>query len=129
MAITKVTHTTVYVNDQDEALKFYRDTLGFKVHTDSSFEGMRWLTVSTPQQPDFEVVLMKPTKPESQALVGKQSPDGPLICVATDNCKETIEELKAKGVQIIHEPNQEPWGTAAMIADLYGNGIYLVQPS
>ncbi len=127
MAITKVTHTTVYVNDQDEALKFYRDQLGFKVHTDANFEGMRWLTLSAPQQPDFEVVLMKPTTPESQALVGKQSPDGPLICVSTDDCKATIEELKAKGVKILNEPNQEPWGIAATVADLYGNGIYLVQ--
>lgn len=127
MAINKVSHLTVYVNDPEEALKFYRDKLGFKVHTDSNFEGMRWLTLCASAQPDFEVVLFKATKPESQALVGKQTPEGPLLCVATDDCKATVEELRAKGVTIVQEPKQEPWGTSAMALDLYGNGIYIVQ--
>lgn len=129
MAIQKVTHLTVYVDDQDEALKFYRDKLGFKVHTDAEFEGMRWLTMSTDKQPDFEIALMKPTKPESKVLIGKQSPEAPLICVETDNSKGTVDELKLKGVTIVQEPKQEPWGVSAMAVDLYGNGIYIVQPS
>jgi uncharacterized glyoxalase superfamily protein PhnB len=72
---------------------------------------------------------MKPTKPESEALIGKQSPEAPLLCVDTDDCKATINELKVKGVTVIQEPNQEPWGTSAMVVDLYGNAIYIVQPS
>lgn len=127
MAIQKVTHLTVYVNDQDEALDFYRDKLGFTVHTDANFEGMRWLTVALPSQQDFEVILMQATKPESQALVGKQSPESPLLTVATDNCQATVDELKAKGVTVVQEVKQEPWGISAMAVDLYGNGIYMVQ--
>ncbi len=129
MAITKVSHLTIYVSNQDEALGFYRDKLGFKVHTDANFEGMRWLTLSLPTQQDFEIVLMLATKPESKALVGKQTPEGPLLCVAVDDCKATVEALKSKGVKIVQEPNQEPWGISAMALDLYGNGIYLVQPA
>jgi catechol 2,3-dioxygenase-like lactoylglutathione lyase family enzyme len=129
MTIKKVTHTTVYVNDQDAALAFYRDKLGFKVHTDADMEGMRWLTLSLPEQPDFELVLMKPSTPESQALVGKQTPESPLLCVETDDCKGTYEKLKAQGVTFADEPKVEPWGTSALAFDLYGNGIYIVQPA
>lgn len=129
MAIKKVTHSTVYVRDQDEALRFYCDKLGFIVHTDANFEGMRWLTLSTESQPDYEIALMKPATAEAQALIGKQSPEAPLICVETDDCKATVQGLKIKGVTVVQEPNQEPWGTSAMVTDLYGNNIYIVEPS
>ena len=57
--ITKFSHTTLFVNDQDKAYDFYVNKLGFKVHTDAMMDnGYRWLTVNPSQQPDLEVVLM-----------------------------------------------------------------------
>ena len=124
----KFTHVPLFVNDQDEALNFYRDKVGLKVHTDAQMEGMRWLTLSAPTQPDFELVLMPATTPETKALVGKQAPGSPFVCVESSDVARDIDELRAKGVKIVQEPQVEPWGTSAMFVDLYGNMIYIVQP-
>ena len=59
--ITKVSHATVFVQNQQEALEFYRDKLAFEVRTDATMEGgYRWLTVGPKDQPDFEVILTEP---------------------------------------------------------------------
>jgi catechol 2,3-dioxygenase-like lactoylglutathione lyase family enzyme len=67
--ITKVTHVTIWVKDQDEALKFYRDRLGFKVITDDSttIPNYRWLGVAPQRQDDLEIVLNLATTPERLA--------------------------------------------------------------
>ena len=60
--VTKLSHTSIYVNDQDKAYDFYVNKLGFKVNTDAKMEnGFRWLTVNPPEQPDLEVVLFPAT--------------------------------------------------------------------
>ena len=71
--ITKVTHATIWVKDQDEALKFYRDTLGFKVTADNtSMPGYRWLTVAPSQQDGFESSSTWPPRPNNwPAWVGR----------------------------------------------------------
>ncbi len=57
--ITRLSHTSLYVLDQNKAYDFYVNKLGFKVHTDATMDnGYRWLTVTTPEQPEFEIVLM-----------------------------------------------------------------------
>ena len=59
--IRKMSHATIFVNNQEEALEFYRDKLGFQVHTDAMVGAdFRWLTMNTKDQPDFEIVLMEP---------------------------------------------------------------------
>ena len=125
--INKVTHVTVLTHDQDKALKFYVDTLGLKVHTDVQYGAIRWLTVCPKGQEDFEIVLMKPTKPESQAVVGKQSPEGPLLVFETEDCQGDFERLKAAGVTFIQEPTQKDWGLEALLVDPDGNIINLIQ--
>lgn len=61
--ITRLSHATIYVLDQEEALKFYRDKLGFEVHTDMTMDnGFRWLTVHPKGQPDLEIILMAVTE-------------------------------------------------------------------
>lgn len=125
--ITKMTHVSLYVHDQEEALKFYRDKMGLKVHTDADFSGMRWLTLHAADAPDFELVIFKATKPESQALVGKQAPEGPLFVFNSDDCKGDAAALAAKGVKFVEEPTQKPWGLEALFLDLYGNIIMINQ--
>src|SRR6185369_9768596 len=59
--IRKMSHATIFVNNQEDALNFYRDKLGFKLHTDAMVrEDFRWLTITAPDQPDFEIILMEP---------------------------------------------------------------------
>jgi uncharacterized glyoxalase superfamily protein PhnB len=125
--ILKVTHFTLFVEDQEKALQFYRDTLGFKLHTDAQFENMRWLTVHAPAQPDLEVVLFLAEKPAMKELVGKQAPECAFFSLETDNCRADYEALKSKGVEFVHPPKDEPWGIATLFKDLYGNLVYLVQ--
>ncbi len=121
--ITKVTHASIWVKDQDAALKFYRDTLGFKVTADdTSMPGYRWLTVA-PQQTDFELVLNPATTPEQLAGVGRQG----IFIVASDDIHADYAALKAKGVKFRSEINVNPWGSDFIFEDLYGNDFDVVQ--
>ena len=131
--IKAVTHVTRYVHDEEEALKFYRDVLGFEVNTDNSMgPGKRWLTVSAPAQKNFEIVLYNPSSwednPEvrerSLAQIGKQAQ----LMVSTDDIDALHAKLQANGVQVLHGINDMPWGRDMAFHDLYGNSIYAVQP-
>jgi catechol 2,3-dioxygenase-like lactoylglutathione lyase family enzyme len=123
--ITKVTHASIWVKDQDEALKFYRDTLGFKVVSDNatSMPGYRWLTVAPSQQDGFELVLNQATTPEQLAGVGRQG----IFVVASNNVQADYAALKAKGVKFQSEINVNPWGSDFIFEDLYGNDFDVVQ--
>lgn len=126
--ITKLTHATIYVLDQDEAYDFYVNKLGFKVHTDSKMEGFRWLTVSAPDAPDFEIILMAimpgfmmteddANKIKELVKAGKMGTG----VFETNDCKATYEELKAKGVEFISPPEEKFYGVEAVMKDNSGN--------
>jgi catechol 2,3-dioxygenase-like lactoylglutathione lyase family enzyme len=135
--ISRMSHATIFVNNQDEALEFYRDKLGFRVHTDAKVsEEFRWLTMCTNDDPNFEIVLMEP-KPgmlmdeeASNQLRGLMS-KGVLGAGVfnTRDCRKTYEELKAKGVQFMSEPAERPYGIEAVFKDNSGNWFSLTQPS
>ena len=121
--ITQVTHASIWVTDQDAALKFYRDTLGFKVTADNiSMPNYRWLTV-TPQQDTFELVLNLATTPEQLAGVGRQG----IFILTSDDIHADYAALKAKGVKLQTEINVNPWGSDFIFEDLYGNDFDVVQ--
>lgn len=122
--ITNVTHATIWVQDQDAALKFYRDTLGFRVTADdaASMPGYRWLTVA-PQDNTFEIVLNLATTPEQLAGVGRQG----IFIVSSDNIQTDYAALKARGVKFRTEINVNPWGSDFIFEDLYGNDFDVVQ--
>ena len=123
--ITSVTHASIWVQDQDDALKFYRDTLGFKVVADNttSMPGYRWLTVGPAQHDEFELVLNLATTPEQLAGVGRQG----IFIVASNDVHADYAALKAKGVKIQSELNVNPWGSDFVFEDLYGNDFDVVQ--
>lgn len=125
--LTKITHLTVFVTNQDDALKFYRDSLGFKVHTDAMFGDFRWLTLCAPEQPDFEIALVPAQTPEELAIVGKQGAGKPLFNVETNDCQKDYERLSALGVVFVQQPKREQWGFSSAFHDLYGNLIYMCQ--
>src|SRR4030095_2980029 len=106
--ITKLSHTSFFVDDQDKAFDFYVNKLGFKVNTDVTMEnGFRWLTLNTPEQPDLEIILMSPlhdgmqndedTKNAFKTLLEKQALGTGAFY--TPDCRATYEEIKAKGVE------------------------------
>ncbi len=126
--ITGITHLTLFVRDQDEALKFYTEKLGFTVHTDADMGGMRWLTLNPKGQKDFELVLFLAEGTDT-SLIGKQGGTGILICLSSDNLDKDYKDLKAKGIEFTDEPEEHPWGKSVTMKDLYGNLLYLVQPA
>lgn len=143
--ITKFSHNTLFVLDQQKAFDFYVNKLGFKVNTDAMMgNGYRWLTVNPPQQPDLEIVLMDIL--HESMLKSEQSPEGldqesldafkVLLTkgimgagvMHTTDCRATYEELKAKGVQFKGEPKQQFYGTEVVMFDGCGNWFSVTQP-
>jgi catechol 2,3-dioxygenase-like lactoylglutathione lyase family enzyme len=133
--ITRLSHATVYVLDQEEALKFYRDKLGFEVRTDMSMDnGFRWLTVGPKTQPDLELILMavkeSPMFPaEKVAQLRKLIESGAMGAgvLEVDDCQKTYEELKAKGVQFMQPPADRFYGIEALLKDNSGNWFSMCQ--
>ena len=135
--IRRMSHATIFVNNQNEALEFYRDKLGFRVHTDAMVgEDFRWLTMCTEDDADFELILMEPkpgmlmddeTSQQLRAIMNKGVLGAGVF--NTDDCRGTYEELKAKGVQFIGEPAERPYGVEAVFKDNSGNWFSLTQPT
>jgi catechol 2,3-dioxygenase-like lactoylglutathione lyase family enzyme len=133
--ISKMSHVSIYVLDQDSAYDFYVNKLGFKVHTDAPMgPGMRWLTVCTPEQPGLEITLMPITEgmmftKESAAQMKELVKKG-TFGFGVFECKDiyaTYEELKKKGVQFKKEPTKEFYGIEALFMDDSGNWFSLGQ--
>jgi catechol 2,3-dioxygenase-like lactoylglutathione lyase family enzyme len=112
-----VSHCFVTVDDQDAALKFYRDVLGLKVINDVSFDGFRWVSLSPPAQPGVEIVLgvaeqypdISPADRDAvSGLVAKGLLPG--LIFATDDCDATFEQLRAAGAEVMQEPIDQHYG-------------------
>lgn len=126
MTITRVSHLTVYVHDQDEALQWYQENLGFEVCMDNSelVPDLRWLTVSPAGNRDTQIVLMPVRSEDEKSRVGTN-----LITVLnTDDCRGDMARLAANGVEVVEGPAEVPWGVSGVIRDLYGNPYNLVGP-
>jgi catechol 2,3-dioxygenase-like lactoylglutathione lyase family enzyme len=123
--IVRVAVVTILVADQEDALAFYTEKLGFQKHSDEWFgEALRWLTVAPPGQPELQIYLALPFSEDQQACVGKN----PTWSFATDDCQEDYERMKAAGVVFTQPPIARPWGVEAVFRDLYGNTFSLNQP-
>src|SRR6476469_1290011 len=100
----------LYVHDQDEALAFYVEKLGFNVHTDARNGDYRWLTVQHPEQPSFQLGLFKPESPALdaasadalRAIVAKGAM--PPLVLTVDDCRAAYERMRARGVEFTQEP-------------------------
>jgi catechol 2,3-dioxygenase-like lactoylglutathione lyase family enzyme len=131
--ITNVSLATIWVTDQDDAKRFYIDTLGFVEGSDITMgDGYRWVTVCHPDHPELQLTLMKPGPPlddESAGAIRRMMEKGALhaVGVSTDDCRATFEELKAKGVEFVQEPAERPYGVEAMFRDSSGNWLVLVE--
>ena len=127
--IRKVSHITILVKDQDEALDFYIEKLGFEAQHDETLKnGNRWLVVGPKAQKDVGLTLLRADGKGSDEAVGHQGGDNVLLVFQTNNCLETYKALKGKGVEFIGSPQERPWGVEVVFKDLYGNRFNLLQP-
>jgi predicted enzyme related to lactoylglutathione lyase len=132
--IQRISHASVFVLDQDRAKAFYTEKLGFELREDATMGSFRWLTVSPPGQPDFELVLMalRPSPMMDQATVDaitalvKQGILGAGV-LATSDCHKTYQELRAKGVEFAQPPTERPYGIEALLKDDSGNWFSMTQ--
>jgi catechol 2,3-dioxygenase-like lactoylglutathione lyase family enzyme len=131
--ITNVSLVTVWVTDLDESLAFYTDVLGFEARDDIMLgEDFRWVTVGHASQPELQLHLTTPSKPLSDDLIAAmtraQAEGGlPGVGLHVDDCRTTFQELSAKGVEFIQEPQDRPYGVEALMRDNSGNWIVLVE--
>lgn len=123
----------LYVHDQDEALAFYVEKLGFRVHTDVGNGAYRWLTVQHPDQPSFQLGLFKPGPPvldaataqAVQAIVAKGAM--PPLVLTVDDCRIAHARLLALGVEFTQEPVDRYGTVDAGFRDPSGNEWKMIQ--
>ena len=122
--IDAVATVCIFVNDQDKAKAFYTDVLGFELRQDSPMGESRWLAVA-PKGARTEVILYKMDQnwEHYRQVMGKSQ----AITFNVTGIQALHANLKAKGVRITQEPDQQPWGTYMMILDQDDNGLLLVE--
>jgi uncharacterized glyoxalase superfamily protein PhnB len=133
----KIASAQLWVQDQDEALAFWTEKVGFQVSADVTMPEMgdfRWLTVSPPGQEDVSIVLMaipgEPIiDPATQAQISDLSAKGfaGTVFLTTENCQADYEALVARGVEFSEGPEERPYGIDAGFRDPSGNAIRLTQ--
>lgn len=123
----------VTVNDVDEALAFYRDTLGLEVRNDVASGGFRWVTLGSAAQPGVEIVLSEPHAGRSQAdgdamqeLLTKGAL--PMLVFRSDDLDAVFEAARAAGAEVLQEPTDQPWGPRdCALRDPSGNTVRISQ--
>jgi predicted enzyme related to lactoylglutathione lyase len=133
----KIANAQLWVHDQDEALAFYTEKLGWEVRSDVTMAEMgnfRWLTVSPPEQEDVSVVLMAipgapvlddATKGQIEDLMGKGFAGTAFL--TTEDCRADYEKLLERGVEFSEAPEERPYGIDCGFRDPSGNSIRLTQ--
>lgn len=122
--ITGLTHVSIVVADEDAALDFYTNKLGFEKRGDRHFPGLpRFLTVAPPGQNEPEIVLVKAGASNVQSRGGHTG-----MVFRTTDCRVDYAILKERGVNFVNEPTELPFGIQAQFADPDGNVFSLAQP-
>ena len=129
--LKQLTHTQIWVHDQDEALAFYTEKLGMELREDVTVPELgnfRWLSVGVPGQPDVSITLMavpgppvfdEDTRAQIQTLLAKGASGG--LFFATDDVEGSYEQLKERGVEFTQPPTEQPYGVDAGFRDPSGN--------
>jgi predicted enzyme related to lactoylglutathione lyase len=125
----KIKLTSVYVDDQEKALRFYTEVLGFIKKADFSNGPFRWLTVASPEEPDgTELQLALNGNPAAKAYQQAIFELGqPAAMFFTDDVKGDYERIKAHGAEFATPPTDVTGSTIAMLNDTCGNRIQLTQ--
>ena len=128
--ICKVTRITIVVADQEEALRFYTEKLGFEKRSDTQTgRGDRWVSVAPKHDHEVEVVLQPVDRFEGgererhEAMIGRS----PEIVFGVDDCREVYNGLRDRGVGLVSVPTDTGGGMRAVVRDLYGNRLVLLE--
>ena len=132
----KLSHCFISVDDHDKALAFYQDVLGLEVRNDVKFEGMRWVTVGPPAQPEVNIVLEPPgvdpnASPADRQAMVELLAKGMLrgVIFTTDDCDALFERVSASGAEVLQEPMDQPYGVRdCAFRDPAGNLLRFNQP-
>lgn len=122
-------------NDPDAALAFYRDALGFEVRKDVGYNGLRWITVGPPGQPETSIVLHPPAATpgiteQERRTIAEMMAKGTygIILLATRDLDGAFEKLQASGAEIVQEPTDQPYGVRdCAVRDPSGNMMRIQQ--
>jgi len=136
-AVIKISTAQLWVNDQEEALAFYTEKLGFEVRADVTLPELgdfRWLTVGPAAQPDIAIALMAiPGPPVMDAETAEQvraltaKGFAGTVFLTTDDCHAAYGELTSRGVEFVQEPEEQPYGIDSAFRDPSGNNIRLTE--
>jgi predicted enzyme related to lactoylglutathione lyase len=121
--------TSVYVDDQEKALRFYTEALGFIKKADFSNGPFRWLTVASPEDPDgTELQLALNDNPAAKAYQEARFAQGqPAVMFFTDDVKGDYERTKSRGAEFTMPPTEVTGSTIAMLRDTCGNLVQITQ--
>ena len=123
----------LYVRNQDEALEFYVEKLGFSVHTDARNGDYRWLTVQHPDQPSFQLGLFAPQPPTVDASTAQSLLEAvakgamPPLVLVVDDCRAAYDELRRRGVEFTQEPIDRYGSIDSSFRDPSGNGWKMIE--
>ncbi|AIR99640.1 VOC family protein [Streptomyces glaucescens] len=131
----KLSQCFIAVDDHDQALAFYRDALGLEVRQDVSFEGMRWVTVGSPEQPGVDIVLEPPVADPNASDADRRAMAELLakgllrgVIFSTEDCDATFERVRASGAEVLQEPVDQPYGVRdCAFRDPAGNMLRFAQ--
>ena len=123
----------LYVRDQDEAVEFYVEKLGFRVHTDAKNGDYRWLTVQHPDQPSFQLGLFTPQAPLVDPATAQNLREAvakgamPPLVLVVDDVRAAHARMMASGVEFTQEPVDRYGAVDASFRDPSGNGWKLIE--
>lgn len=126
----RLTQIALVVREYDEAVAFYRDTLGFTLVEDTDRGGgKRWVRVAPPGSTGLELLLSRAVTDEQRSRIGNQTGGRVFLFLETDNFDRDYEAYRRRGVKFIRPPSVEGFGKVSVFEDLYGNKIDLIEPS
>jgi catechol 2,3-dioxygenase-like lactoylglutathione lyase family enzyme len=122
-----IAHVALLVRDYDEAIAFFTTSLRFDLIEDSPLgDGKRWVLVAPSRTAGTALLLAKAATPEQQSRIGNQTGGRVFMFLHTDDFGRDYDWMRARGVEFVEEPRQEPYGTVVVFKDLYGNKWDLV---
>lgn len=124
-----IVYVALVVEDYDDAIRFYVDTLGFSLIEDTFIpaQNKRWVLVAPPGSPETKLLLARAATPEQSSRIGNQTGGRVFLFLQTDDFWRDFSAYQNKGVVFVREPAEQSYGTVAVFQDLYGNLWDLVQ--
>ncbi|AIQ18678.1 hypothetical protein H70357_19720 [Paenibacillus sp. FSL H7-0357] len=121
--IQSIVHIALVVKDYDEAITFYTEKLNFTVIEDTyqPEQDKRWVVISPPGSTGTTILLARASKSEQEPFIGNQAGGRVFLFLNTDDFWRDYQEMNAKGIEFVREPQEQSYGTVAVFKDLYGN--------